>query len=271
VVISSTERSTAISTTRRRRTAPIAEIVVQASLIAASALFVSVLGTAAAALSTEVIAFAASILLGAVALTDSDDRTRCVAAAVGGYTGVELLVRAADVEEQGGAQAMSGGVAVLGVVGLLVLAVRGPSDFRVDRLVGVGALVVLLCGTAGLVVTGLGGGLELPAGLVSAIELVAWSGAGAVGALLLLGGSIVRSPLLRRCGLGFATVGVANAVRIIDGPSQLVGMFELAAAGMFLFAAMPVVFARLVRVKRPKPYGSQFRSSLPSESAMRAV
>lgn len=266
------------STERRRRFAPAAELVVQAALVAAAWLLVIRLGGLAAALSTEVVAFFASLLLGVVALTDADDRTRCVAAAIGGYTGVELLLRAADAEPSSGVQAVCGSVAVLGVVGLLVLAVRGPSDYRVDRVVGVGALVVLLCGTTGLVVTGLVPGLALPAGLVAATELVAWSGAGAAGMLLLIAGTVVDSPLLRRAGIGFAAVGIANAVRIIEGNGEtaLVGAFELGAAAMFLVAAAPVVLEATGRVRRPRPYERAFRSNLSrsnlsNERAVRTV
>lgn len=121
------------------------------------------------------------------------------------------------------------GVAVLGAVGLLVLVARDPGRRNGGR-----HAASVLAGPAALAAVAL---IAPAPGLLPAVELLAWSGAAAVG-LLLVTGSAARRPLPRRIGFAFITLAVAHAVGTLDGPAHAMAALELAAVAMVLVAAV---------------------------------
>lgn len=183
---------------------------------------------------------------------NANHRARWIGAAVAVYAGVTLLLQALGAESGGGLGHLAGSVTILAAVGLLVLSVRRAGDPRA----AVGVLLLVALGAAALTISGLlAPGLVPPAGLVAGADLVAWSGAGATGVLLLLAGTATDRPLLRRAGLAFATLGVSSAVRIVEagGAADLrpmpAGALELGAVAMLLLAAVQfaVVVVRSAR------------------------
>lgn len=179
-------------------------------------------------------------LLSLSGAVNAHHRARWIGAAVGVYACVTLLLRALGAESAGGLGHLSGSVTILAVVGLLVLSVRRAGDPRA----AVGVLLLVVLGAAALTLSGLlAPGLVPPPALVADADLVAWSGAGATGVLLLLAGTATDRPLLRRAGLAFATLGVANAARIVEagGTPDIrpvpAGALELGAVAMLLLAA----------------------------------
>lgn len=196
---------------------------------------------------------AASILLLVAAWMSGNRSARCVAAAVAVYAGVALLLRAVQADPEAGVWVLLASVGVLGVVALLVLAVRGPVDAarggRVLKIV-VGLVVAgtVAIGATAMVIPG-------PVPILVAIsvaDLVAWSGVGAAGLLLVLVGLPRDRPLLRRIGLAFTTIGVAHAIRLSGwhASTVVVEAFELAAVAMFLVAALPFLLVSVQHVWR---------------------
>lgn len=233
---------------------PAAEIVAQMALIVVAAVLVDSLEgreTPERALGTLIFAggVAATILMVVAAWMSGNRRARLVAAAVGVYTGAALLLRAVDVD--GASWALGGGVAVVGVAGLLVLAVRGPSGSRRDRGVAAGVLAVVTVGAAAVTVLAVvAPGQAPPPLLVAVVRTVAWSGTALAGLLLVVVGTVVDRPLARRAGLAFATLGTAHVVGVLLGPPQLTGVLELGAVSMFLFAAVPFLVVSVRAVGR---------------------
>ncbi|MFC4942576.1 sensor histidine kinase [Pseudonocardia sp. GCM10023141] len=195
---------------------------------------------------------AAAVLLGLAGAVDANHRARWIGAAVGVHTVVTLMLRAFGAESVGGLGSLAGSVTILAVVGLLVLAVRRAGDPRA----AVGVLVLVVLGAAAVTLSGLfAPGQVPPAGLVAGTDLVAWSGVGAAGLLLLLAGSVTARPLLRRAGLAFVTLGVANAVRIVDAGagthlSVPAAAIELAAIVMLLLAGLDHALGVVRRARR---------------------
>ncbi|MDT7617925.1 MAG: two-component system, OmpR family, sensor kinase [Pseudonocardiales bacterium] len=234
--------------------APAGELLVQAALVGVAWWCVKLLQAAdvpsrvpAVLVSTAVVL--ASVLLVVAAWVGRDRRSRRVAAAVGVYAIVALVVRIAGEGTPTGLQVLGASVAVLGVVGLLALSVAGAADPRRDRDVAVAVLVFVLAGTIAVATAGiLMPGAVPPGGVVAAADLLAWSGAGAAGVVLLLAGTVLRRPLLRRAGLAFATLGGANAVRIVEAAPQrssLASALEGGAVAMMLVAAVPFLLATM--------------------------
>lgn len=187
---------------------------------------------------------AATILMAVAGWMSGDRRARRVAAAVGLYTGVALLLRAVDAE--GGPWALGGGIAVIGVAGLLLLAVRGSADPRTDRGVAAGVLAVVTAGAFAVTVPAVVAPAPL---LVAVVDTVAWSGTALAGLLLVVVGTVVDRPLARRAGLAFATLGTAHVVGILGTP-QLTGVLELGAVTMFLLTAVPFLLSGVRAVGR---------------------
>lgn len=212
---------------------------------------------------------AASILLAVGSVISDNRRARRVAGAVGIYTGVVLIVPAVGTAAApAGIWALACSVATLGVVGLLVLAVRASADRRGDKVAAVGVLVVVAVAT--VVVAGLGllvPGMLLPPALVGAADLVAWSGTAAAALVLLLAGTVADRALLRRAGLAFATLACANAVRIVVsgglvGRSPWAAALEAGAVAMLLVAAVPFLSAALGSVWQQKALLAEARAEL---------
>ena len=159
---------------------------------------------------------AASILLVVAAWMSGNRRARRIAAAVGIYTCVPLLVRVVGIASPHALWVVGRGVAVLAVVGLLVLALRGSTNVRRDR---AAALAMIGIAVAGIVVVrtirALFPAYLPPAWFPAAADLLAWSGAGAVSLLLLATGVRTDRALLRRVGLAVATLAAAHALSIV--------------------------------------------------------
>ncbi|MEJ3652427.1 hypothetical protein WEH80_05430 [Actinomycetes bacterium KLBMP 9759] len=236
------------------RSRPVIELFVQLALVGATWVVVNRITAGFGGVDVPqlgVLAFAAGVaattLLGVTAWVTGDRMARRVAAAVGVYTGIALLLQALGAKAEG-FQALGGSIAVLGVVGLLALAVRGSADRRRDRAAALGVLAAVAGGTGAATITALvAPQLVPPLPVVAAADLVAWSGAGAAGVVLLYVGAVADRPLLRHAGLAFATLSAANAVRIVDAAttpglrSPLVAAMELGAVAMLLLAAVPFV------------------------------
>lgn len=231
--------------------APASETLLQVALVGGAAVIVGLLpGPELAARATGMFAFAAavaaSILLAVGAGISDNRRARRVAGAVAIYAGVVLFLPAVGATAPLGVWAVTGDVAVLGVVGLLVLAVRASSDRRGDRITAVAVVVLVGVATAAVAGTGALAPERVPSPvLVAAVDLVAWSGTAAAALVLLLAGTVADRALLRRTGLAFATLACAHAVRIvaagdgIPGGTRWVAVLEVAAFAMLLVAAVP--------------------------------
>ncbi|WP_219412870.1 sensor histidine kinase [Pseudonocardia nigra] len=202
-----------------------------------------------------VLAFAAgvsaTILLAVGAYMSGSDTARRIAEGVGLYVGTVLLLRTVGAGERG-MWAVFGSLAVLGVIALLVLAVRGSSTR--DRTVAVVFGLAVLAAAAAAVGTLVAPGLVLPAPVVRTVDLVAWSGVGAAAVLLLAAGVGGGGPLMRRIALGFVTLAIAHAIRFVarDGGTSgaAVSALVLAAVAMFLVAAVPFLLATARTVSR---------------------
>lgn len=229
-----------------------ADLGTQLVLVVAAWVAVALLpGQQSADQAISILVFAAGVVAAALlslsGAVNANHRARWIGAAVGVFTCVTLLLQALGAASGGGLGHLAGSVTILAVVGLLVLSVRRAGDPRA----AVGVLLLVALGAAALTVSGLlAPGLVPPPGLVAGADLVAWSGAGATGVLLLLAGTATDRPLLRRAGLAFATLGVANAVRIVESAGLTaarpvpVGALEVGAVAMLLLAA--IRFAVLV-------------------------
>ena len=201
---------------------------------------------------------AAAILLAAVAALTGSARTGRIAGAVALYAGVALLVQAAGLEDPMNIWVLAGSVAVLGALGLLVLAVRGPVTGRAGRWAAgaVGGLTVAIVAVVAAVAVALPG--QMPPGwVVATLDVVAWSGAGAAGIIALGSGARSRRALIRRTGIAFATLSAAHAVRIIggrppgSGHGAIDAALELTAVGMLLVAAVAFFVAVLRGLREP--------------------
>jgi hypothetical protein len=201
---------------------------------------------------------AAAILLAAVAGLTGSGRTGRLAGTVALYAGVALLVRAAGLEDPRNIWVLAGCAAVLGALGMLVLAVRGPVTGSAGRKAAglVGGLTVAAVAAIAAVAVALPGWMP-PAWAVGTLDVVAWSGAGAAGMVALVVGARSGRALLRRTGLAFVTLSAAHAARIVTGgaPGADQGAagaaLELAAVGMLLVAAVAFFVAVLRGVRRP--------------------
>jgi hypothetical protein len=216
---------------------------------------------------------AAAILLAAVAALTGSARTGRIAGAVALYAGVALLVRAAGLADPMNIWVLAGSVAMLGALGMLVLAVRGPVTGRAGRWAAgaVGGLTVAIVAVIGAVAVALPGRMP-PAWLVATLDVVAWSGAGAAGIIALGAGARSGRALIRRTGIAFATLSAAHAVRIIAGlppgsdPRAIDAALELTAVAMLLVAAVAFFVAVLrglrtrAAVPAPAPVGAVERS-----------
>ncbi|TQM14802.1 hypothetical protein [Pseudonocardia kunmingensis] len=195
---------------------------------------------------------AAAILLAAVAGLSGSARTGRIATAVALYSGVALLVRAAGLEDPMNVWVLASCTAVLGALGMLALAVRGPVTGRAGRRAAltVGILTVVAVAAIGAVAVAQPGWMP-PAWAVGGLDVVAWSGAGAAGIVALVGGTRSRRALVRRTGIAFTTLSAAHAVRIVSGGAPggdrdaLGAALELAAVGMLLVAAVAFFVAVL--------------------------
>ncbi|TQM43079.1 hypothetical protein [Pseudonocardia cypriaca] len=201
---------------------------------------------------------AAAILLAAVAGLTGSARTGRIAGAVALYAGVALLVRAAGLEEPMNIWVLAGSVAMLGALGLLVLAVRGPvtgwaGKYAASVVGGLTVVIVAVVAAAAVVLPG-----RMPPGwLVATLDVVAWSGTGAAGIIALGSGARSGRALIRRTGIGFATLSAAHAVRIVAGqpPGSDQGAvdaaLELTAVAMLLVAAVAFFVAVLRGLRTP--------------------
>lgn len=188
---------------------------------------------------------AATILMAVAAWMSGNRRARRVAAAVGVYTGVALLLGAVDAEI-----ALVASIAMLGVAGLLLLSMRGSSDRRRDRRAAAGVLVLVIGGTLAAVVTALVAPGHAPPSVVAWADVVAWSATGTAGLLLVVTGTLAGRPLARRTGLAFATLGIAHVAGIIFGLPRFTGALELGAVAMLLLTAAPFLVTSVRAVGR---------------------
>jgi hypothetical protein len=202
---------------------------------------------------------AAAILLAAVAALTGSARTGRIACAVALYAGVALLVRAAGLEDPMNIWVLASSVAVLGALGMLVLAVRGPVTGLAGRRAAyaVGGLTVTVVALIITVAVALPGYMP-PGWAVGALDVIAWSGAGAAGIVALVAGFRSGRALIRRTGIAFATLSAAHAVRIIGGEppgsdrGAVVAALELTAVGMLLVAAVAFFVAVMRGLRHPK-------------------
>lgn len=257
----------------RELRAPAVEIGVQLLLIAGAALLVALLQgheLPERALGTLTFAagVAATILLVVGAWMGGSAQARRIAAAVGVYTGVALLLRAVDVDGRGGLWSLGAGVAVLGVGGLLLTAVapRAPGQRRT----AVALLVLVAGGVATVVLAGiLVPGHAPPVAAVVAVEVAGWAAAGAAGLVLVAAGFVQDRPLARRVGLAFAALGGAHALGTLTARVQVAGVLELAAASMLLVAAVPFLVGAVRLVGRQQE--ASRASVAQAEAVMAAV
>ncbi len=208
---------------------------------------------------------AAAILLAAVAALTGSARTGRIAGAVALYAGGALLVPAAGLEDPMNIWVLAGSVAVLGALGMLVLAVRGPVTGPAGRRAAgaVGGLTVVTVAFIATVAVALPG--QLPPGwVVATLDVIAWSGAGAAGIIALGVGARSGRALIRRTGIAFATLSAAHAVRIIAGRppgsdhGAIDAALELTAVAMLLVAALAFFVAvqhglRTPATQAPRP------------------
>lgn len=252
---------------------PVAEVVLQGALIAlATAPVVLLQGREMPERAIGTLTFtggvAATILLAVAAWISGNRRARRVAAAVGVYAGVTLLLGAVDLDLDGGVWGIAGGVAVLGVAGLLVLAARPAARPVHAHAVGLLALVALA--TVSVAATALLAPSHVPSpDMVRAVSLGAWVACGVAGLLILGDGTVNRRPLLRRTGLAFAALGTAHAAGIVAARPLLGGVVELGAVAMLLVAAGAFLLASIRDIGREQ---ERSRSRLAAvEAAMASV
>lgn len=201
---------------------------------------------------------AAAILLAAVAALTGSARTGRIAGAVALYAGVTLLVSAAGLEDPMNFWVLAGSIAVLGALALLVLAVRGPVTGPTGQWPAgaVGGFTVTLVAITATVAVALPGRMP-PGWLVTTLDVVAWSGAGAAGIIALGAGTRSRRALIRRTGIAFTTLSAAHAVRIIAGRppgsdhGAIDAALELTAVAMLLVAALAFFVAVLHGLRTP--------------------
>lgn len=165
-------------------------------------------------LPADLVAVAAALLV-AAAGTRRRTRSRLVAFAVAMYVAVPFLLRGVPGPTQD-FWLLAASITTLGSVGMLALSLRAhpPRRDRAPRLLaGVVAVIVLAVVLAGVAVPA----ALLPAWLVLGAGMLAWSGAGATGLLVLAAGLHHERPLPRRIGLVFATLAAAHAIALVSG------------------------------------------------------
>lgn len=230
------------------------EITVQLALIAAAAALIGTFEgreTSERALATLSFAagVASTILMAVAAWMSGNRRARRIAAAVGVYTCVVLLLRTVDAG--GTAWALVGSIAVTGVAGLLLLSAGSASGPRRERGVAPAVLIFIAGGAVAVGVTAVVAPGHLPPAVIVVVtDVVAWTATGLTGLLLVVRGVLAERPLMRRAGLAFATLAVARTAAILHGPPQLTGVLELGAVAMFLLAAAPFLASSVRAVGR---------------------
>jgi hypothetical protein len=254
----------------------VADLLVLAALFAGAAgLGVLIHGRDAVAHeAVAVLAFAAgvaaAILLAAVAALTGSARTGRIAGAVALYAGVALLIRAAGLEDPMNVWVLASCTAVLGALGMLVLGVRGPVTGSAGRWAAgiVGGFTVAVVGVLAAVAVMLRGWTP-PAGVVTTLDVVAWSGAGAAGMVALVAGTRSGRALVRRTGIAFTALSTAHAVRIVAGGEPgadrgaIDAAVELAAVGMLLVAAVAFFVAVLRGLQTPEMAGAHPAAAVP--------
>jgi hypothetical protein len=216
---------------------------------------------------------AAAILLAAVAALTGSARTGRIAGAVALYAGVALLVRAAGLEDPLNIWVLAGTAAVLGALGMLVLAVRGPVTGKAGRWAAgaVGGLTVVIVAVISTVAVALPGHMP-PGWAVAALDVIAWSGAGAAGIVALVAGTRTERALIRRTGIAFVTLSAAHAVRIIGGQppgsdrGAIDAALELTAVAMLLVAAVAFFVAVLRGLPTPAATAPRPLAPAPSQA-----
>ncbi|MCO1661149.1 sensor histidine kinase [Pseudonocardia humida] len=205
---------------------------------------------------TGVLVFAAAtgaaLLLATGGFVSDNRRAVRMAGAVAVFAGIVLLPAAVGIPPASGMWALASDVALLGVVGFLVLAVRASADRRADRIAAAVVGVVVAVATAALsAVAGLAPDVVPPAALLQAADLVVWSGAGAAALVVFIAGAVADRALLRGTALAFATLAAANAVRIAADAvvaAPAVAALQLAAVAMLLGVAVRFVRVEVRRV-----------------------
>ncbi|HZG91045.1 MAG TPA: hypothetical protein VEZ42_12610, partial [Pseudonocardia sp.] len=181
---------------------------------------------------------AAAVLLATAGRVSDNRRAVRMAGAVGVHAAVVLLPTAAGAGPATGAWSVATSVALLGVVGFLALAVRASADRRGDRISAtLVAAVVAVAAAATAALARQAPELVPPGWVVLAADLVVWSGTASAAGLMVLAGAVADRALLRGTGLAFATLALANAVRIGTG-GPVVPALELAAMTMLLVVAV---------------------------------
>lgn len=235
---------------------PAAEAAVQVALMLGAAQLVALLhgrDLPERALGTLTFAagVAATILLGVAAWMSGDRAARRVAAAVGTYTAVALLIIAVQADVHHGWWSLAAGVGTAGAAALLLTAVLRVADPGRDRVVGVGLLVSVATGLSAVGLSAvLGPGHVPPPAVVAALHVGACSATCLAGLVLVGAGYVVDRPLLRRCGLAFATLGGAHVLGVVTDRPQLTGVLELGATAMLLVTAAPALVTAVRAVGR---------------------
>ncbi len=235
---------------------PAAETVVQLALMLGAAQVVSLLqgrDLPERALGTLTFAagVAATILLGVAAWMSGNRAARRVAAAVGTYTAVALLIIAVQADVHHGSWSLAVSTGTAGAAALLLTAVLRAADPRRDRTIGVGILVSVATGLAVVALAAVLAPEHAPPPGVAAVLHVAASSAACLAGLVLVGaGYVVDRPLLRRCGLAFATLGGAHVLGVVTDHPQLTGVLELGATAMLLVSAAPFLVEAVRAVGR---------------------
>lgn len=235
---------------------PAVETVVQLALMVGAAQLVSLLhgrGLPERALGTLTFAagVAATILLGVAAWMSGHRAARRVAAAVGTYTTVALLIIAVQADVHHGSWSLAVSTGTAGAAALLLTAVLRAADPHRDRTIGVGILVSVATGLAAVALAAVLAPEHVPpSGVAAALHVVASSAACLAGLVLVGAGYVVDRPLLRRCGLAFATLGGAHVLGVVTDHPQLTGVLELGATAMLLVTAAPFLVAAVRAVGR---------------------
>ncbi len=235
---------------------PAAETLVQVGLMLGAAQLVSLLhgrDLPERALGTLTFAagVAATILLGVAAWMSGDRSARRVAAAVGTYTAVALLIIAVQADVHHGSWSLAVSVGTTGAAALLLTAVLRVADPHRDRMVGVGLLGSVATGLAVVALVAVLAPGRVPPPAVTAALHIGASAATCLAGLVLVGaGYVVDRPLLRRCGLAFATLGGAHVLGAVTDRPQVTGVLELGATAMLLVTAAPFLVAAVRAVGR---------------------
>jgi len=226
--------------------APLVEVAALAACVAVGALAVVLLphdpvGVGVLHHLPADLAVVAAALLAAAAGTSGNPRTRLVAAAVAAYVTVPLLLRGVPGEvEQFWLLAAS--TAALGSVGLLALTLRTavPRPDRAPLLIGGLATALLI---AVVVARAVAPDAPPSSWLVLGAGMLAWSGAGAVGMLVTVSGTLHGRVLPRRVGVAFVALAAAHAIALVSGtaPGAVDGpvgqALQLGAALLLVWAA----------------------------------